>query len=105
MYVPSGCMIERPIDNMATNHDIDIDSALSASNNFFVAPTILFNPSIPIGEITQEVVEHCESGIPCAITGFLLDEFKDSEQSPFRQSTEWIKSIYTNRGKPVPGFS
>jgi hypothetical protein len=94
-------VIRRPVDNMATDHDID--SILSTSNTFCAALMIPFNLSVPIGEITQEIVEHCESGAPCVITGFLLDE--DNEQSPFHQSTEWMESIYTNRGRPILWFS
>jgi len=86
---------------MATDHDIE--SIISTSDTFCEAPTILFNLSTPIGEITQEIVECCKSRVPFVITGFPLDE--DNEQSPFRQSKEWVESIYTNRGRLIPGFS
>lgn len=83
---------------MVTNHDVE--SIVSTSDTFCAAPTIAFDLSIPIGETTKAILERCDTGAPFVVTGIPL--IKDDEQSPFRQSTEWLESIYTNRGRPIP---
>ena len=97
---------------MATDHDIDstngidsilsiddIDSILSTEDSFCAAPTIPFTS--PVEDIIRVAIEHSESGVPFVITGFPLVE---DEQSPFRQQTEWMESMYTSRGVSNPGF-
>lgn len=79
--------------------DRDIESILSTSDSFCKTPEISY--SSPIEDIAQAVVEHGESGTPCVITGLPFDT---DEQSPFRQSTEWMKSIYANRGRSFRHF-
>ena len=78
--------------------DGDIESTLSTSDTFFATPKILF--TTPVEDLTRAVIEYGESGVPCVITGFPLAE--DDEQSPFRQRTDWMESIYTTRGTPIP---
>ena len=93
-------MIGKPIENMVTNHDIE--SIVSTNDTFCAAPTIAFDLSTHVGETTREIFEHCDTGVPFVVTGFPL--IKDDEQSPFRQSTEWLESIYTSRCRPIPRF-
>ena len=82
---------------MAT--DQEIESLISTSDTFCAAPEILFTS--PIEDITRDVIEYGESGVPCVITGFPLVE---DEQSPFRQSRQWVESMYASRGVPIPGL-
>jgi hypothetical protein len=88
------CAIGKTLHDMAT--DNDIESALSANDAFCKVPMISY--SSPVEDITHALIDFGESGIPCVITGLPAGE--DDERSPFRQSTEWIKSIYTARGRP-----
>jgi len=83
---------------MAT--DQEIETITSKGDPFYPAPKILF--ASPIEDITRDVIEYGESGVPCVITGFPL---VGDEQSPFPQSREWMESVYANRGVPIPGFS
>ena len=82
---------------MVVNPDIDIESILSTSDNFRPVPQISFTTAVD--DITRTVIEYEHSGMPCVITGFPTVE--NDEQSPFRQSEEWMESIYTNRGAHI----
>ncbi|KAF9786226.1 hypothetical protein BJ322DRAFT_1020308 [Thelephora terrestris] len=77
---------------MAANN-IDIESILSTSDTFRLAPRISF--ATPVDEITWIVTEYEQSGVPCVITGFPLVE--GDKQSPLRKVEEWMDSIYANR--------
>jgi len=92
-----GVMIEKT-HTMAT--DDDIESILTTSDTFFAVPEISF--TAPIEDITRAVIEYEESGVPFVVTGFPFVE--DDDGSPFRQSKEWMESMYTNRGVSAPGF-
>ncbi|KAF9777832.1 hypothetical protein BJ322DRAFT_1114761 [Thelephora terrestris] len=81
---------------MAAN-DIDIESILSTSDTFRLAPRISF--ATPVDEITRIVTEYEQSGVPCVITGFPLVE--GDEQSPLRKVEEWMDSIYANRSTHI----
>lgn len=94
----AGGTIGKSHNDMAT--DPDIESTLSASDTFCAAPEIVF--ASPIEDIIRDVIKNSESGVPCVITGFPLVEA--DEQSPFRQSTEWIESMYARRGAYIPVF-
>ena len=98
-WVAGGIMIRKPLNTMAT--DSDIESILSNSNTFCNAPEISFAASAE--DIMQAVIKYSESGIPCVITGFPLDE--DGKQSPFHQSRGWMESMYASRGARIPGVS
>ena len=83
---------------MAT--DQEIETIISEGDSFCPTPKILFTS--PIEDITRDVIECGESGVPCVITGFPL---VGDERSPFRQSREWMESVYANRGVSIPDFS
>lgn len=89
----------KSLNDLTMATDDEIESILS-SDTFCAAPKISFASSIE--KITRDVIEYSEAGVPYVITGFPLTE---GEQSPFRQSREWIESVYTSRGASIPGFS
>ena len=83
---------------MASDHDIK--TLLATSDTFRAAPEV--PATWPVEDIMQATMKHSESGVPCVITG--LSEDQNNEQSPFRQSTQWMESIYANRGEFVLWF-
>lgn len=78
--------------------DNDIETIIATGDTFRPTPEIPFNSSVE--DIRQAVAEYSEFGVPCVITGFPIQQ--DDEQSPFRQPTEWIESLYANQGRRVP---
>ena len=86
---------------MVVNRNIDIEAILSTSGNF--RPILQISFTTTVDDITRMVIKYEHSGMPCVITEFPTVE--NDEQSLFRQSEEWIESIYTNRGVHILIFS
>lgn len=80
---------------MASDHNID--TILAASDTFRAVPEV--PATWLVEDIMRAIMKYSESGVPCVITGLLEDQ--DNEQSPFRQSAQWVESIYASRGKFV----